>query len=377
MRVAINLLGLPSVYEGGVGTYAATLTRALTIHGADDVSVICSHRVGKELEVVAPAAERLEVTDADPGLIRRRLRLATAAGCPQRFGGARRRRPTVFGNCAVVHYALPFMLGPAHQLPTVVSAGDLQHLVWPEFFGARERLARRALWHRSLRAADRLIAYSQYARDLTVDRLAVREDRISVVHLACHARFYEPHRRSLAPSGDYLLYPAAPRPAKNHSRLLRAFRVLLADHPDARLVLCGPAQQDWASLRRLIDEYGLTGSVDLAGHLPLDRLRAYYSSARGLIFPSLHEGFGLPVLESLAAGCPVAAASTTSLPEVAGASADYFDPRNTEEIASAMDGLLRLSASERSARVAAGRARAAAFGMERMALETANVYAAA
>ena len=116
---------------------------------------------------------------------------------------------------------------------------------------------------------------------------------------------------------NILLYPARPWPHKNHARLFEAFARLRARRPNLRLVLTGEG------------EYGaLPAGVEARGRVSRDELVRLYQGAAALVFPSLYEGFGMPVLEAMACGCPVACSNVTSLPEVAGDAARLFDPRD-------------------------------------------------
>jgi glycosyltransferase involved in cell wall biosynthesis len=139
-------------------------------------------------------------------------------------------------------------------------------------------------------------------------------------------------------SDRFLLYPANFWPHKNHELLLTAFGMYLADHPGSglKLVLTGSpgARQDY--LRDAARRMGLSKAVVFPGYLAEEELSALLHSCLALIFPSLFEGFGMPLLESMAAGRPVLCSNTTSLPEVAGGAALLFDPRVPAEIADAI-----------------------------------------
>ena len=160
----------------------------------------------------------------------------------------------------------------------------------------------------------------------------------------------------------FLLYPARPWPHKNHARLLEAFRLVREARPDLRLVLTGaghdPAQPDGVECR---------GAVSTA------ELVSLYQRASALVFPSLYEGFGLPPVEAMACGCPVAASSAGSLPEVVGDAAVLFDPHDPASIAAgALEALAR--ADDLRAR---GLAHAARFTWEATARAHDRVYEAA
>ena len=149
----------------------------------------------------------------------------------------------------------------------------------------------------------------------------------------------------------FLLYPARPWPHKNHARLLEAFEAVRAAHPELRLVLTGQGT----------DTGRLPPGVEARGSVSRDELVSLYRRAAALVFPSLYEGFGLPPLEAMACGCPVAASAVGSLPEVCGDAAVLFDPYEAAAVATGIEEVLARS-SELSA---AGPARAASFTLER------------
>jgi glycosyltransferase involved in cell wall biosynthesis len=201
-----------------------------------------------------------------------------------------------------------------------------------------------------------VIVPSEYVRGRVVEVLGVAPKRVRAIHLGIdHERFRPgPDERDA-----FLLYPARPWPHKNHPRLFEAFRLVRRERPELRLVLTG------GTLPRVLPE-----GVESRGVIGADELAALYRRAAALVFPSLHEGFGQPPLEAMACGCPVACSRATSLPEVCGDAAVYFDPHSPEDIAA---GVLRaLAEGERLA--ARGLARASEFTWDRSAREHEDAY---
>ncbi len=159
---------------------------------------------------------------------------------------------------------------------------------------------------------------------------------------------------------ELLYYPARPWPHKNHARLFAAFELLRRERPELRLALTGAGH----------DREGLPDGVEALGDLPLPERISLYRRARALVFPSLYEGFGLPPVEAMACGCPVAASNAGSLPEIVGRAAVLFDPHDAGAIAAGVDEALRRS-EELSAR---GLGRAAAFTWAATARAHDDVY---
>jgi glycosyltransferase involved in cell wall biosynthesis len=174
----------------------------------------------------------------------------------------------------------------------------------------------------------------------------------------------------------YVLYVGSLTERKNLIRLLRAFAKIQHRCPDYLLVLAGPRSWKQSPIESAVKELNLSERVQLTGPVTDHELPALYNGASLFAFPSLYEGFGLPVLEAMACGTPVVTSNTSSLPEVAGDAAILVDPTNVEQIAEAMWLVLSQPALAAALREK-GLARAAQFTWERTARETAAVYSRA
>lgn len=377
MRVGVNLVGLPSTHQGGAGFYAATLLRALRALGGVEIVVVAGARVVEELSDLASDVELHEARVHQPSRTTRLLEVARAVRQPQRFDP----HPELvrsFARCEVVHYPLGFVSGPAHSARVVVTGVDLQHLAYPHFFSRRDRLLRVIRWHRPWRRADRVIVFSDFVRRELVRRLRMSPQRIDVVHAACHEAFFDAPQVRESDRGDgstFLFYPASPLPAKNHGCLFDAFGRVATSRPELRLRLSGPRGHDWGPVVRAAEMSTVGDRIDFLGHLDLDELRRTYTEAQALVFPSLYEGFGLPVLEAMASGCPVAASSAASLPELVDGNGVTFDPRDASAMAEAITSVLALRPDERSRMTARARRRARELDARSMAAATLESYA--
>lgn len=173
----------------------------------------------------------------------------------------------------------------------------------------------------------------------------------------------------------YVVYPANFWPHKNHLRLLQAWQqlrdeVALADY---KLALCGAKERGHNAILTWLAQLSLADTVVLLGYLPAADMPLLYAAASLMVFPSLFEGFGLPILEAMAAGCPVACSNTTSLPEIAGDAAIYFNPLDPSAIAQSIFALLS-NEDLRRAFIARGLSRASKFSWEECAKQTLAVY---
>jgi glycosyltransferase involved in cell wall biosynthesis len=158
-------------------------------------------------------------------------------------------------------------------------------------------------------------------KERVVERLGLDRGRVHAIHLGVDHERFRPDPGT--PREPFLLYPARPWPHKNHARLFEAFADVRKRRPELRLVLTGVGH----------DPARLPPGVETLGGVPADELVELYRRAASLVFPSLYEGFGLPPVEAMACGCPVASSRAGSLPEILGDAAVLFDPHDAESIA--------------------------------------------
>ena len=242
---------------------------------------------------------------------------------------------------------------PFHAIlpvPTISIVHDLQFAAYPQFFAKADIAERARHFSDAVAICDRLICVSDYVAN-EVRRVArLNHRRVGFVHNAIADRLpaVTPQdatavldRLGLV-AGRYLLYPANTWPHKNHAMLITAVGQYFAAHPDSDLKLvCAGVSDDprGRALREAVVRMGLAQRVLFPGFQDEPAFAALLSSARALIFPSLFEGFGIPVLEAMAMGVPVLSADTTSLPEICGEAALMFDPRRPHDIVRAIEAI--------------------------------------
>jgi glycosyltransferase involved in cell wall biosynthesis len=222
-----------------------------------------------------------------------------------------------------LHFPLTLAIPRGTGVPAAISILDLQHELFPQFFSRAERGYRRVAYRAAVRESRLVIAISEHVKETIVERLGVPAEDVRTIYLGIDLERLRPGG---GPRKPFLLYPANGWAHKNHERLLEAFAVLRRERPELGLVLTG------SGLERLPAASG----VEVRGHVPGDELVRLYRTASALVFPSLYEGFGLPPLEAMACGCPVAASNGGALPEVLGDAAAAFDPTEPEAIAAAV-----------------------------------------
>ncbi|RCJ39272.1 hypothetical protein A6769_05725 [Nostoc punctiforme NIES-2108] len=226
--------------------------------------------------------------------------------------------------------------------PTVMTLVDIQEVFYPEFFTLEDRYNRELHFPSSTRMADRVITISEFSKGTIVEHHRLAPEKVIVSYLSTDERYYRSNQIAQAPDRDlpkdFILFPANFWKHKNHDRLLKALRLLKEERNlviDA--VFTGFEQANGYPLSLKAQEYGLRSQVHLLGYVTVEQLAYLYTKARMLVFPSLFEGFGIPLVEAMAAGCPVTAADATSVPEITSSAAELFDPNLPQAIAETIE----------------------------------------
>jgi alpha-1,3-rhamnosyl/mannosyltransferase len=278
------------------------------------------------------------------------------------------------------YYLMPYRPGA----PTILTLYDLIAMLHPQTVSARARWLFRVTTWLALRTADRVIAISEATRQDLLSHFPIAAERVTAIPLAADLRFQpqspnmvESVRRKYNLPDQYLFYLGINKPHKNLVRLIdayaRLFPVPSPPSPVPNLLIAGAWDNRYPEAKQRAEELNLGDRVRFLGPVDDADLPALYSGCTLFVFPSLYEGFGLPVLEAMACGAPVACSDASSLPEVAGDAALLFDPLDVDAIAAALqrgieDADLRRSLAEQSL------ARAAHFSWARTAAETLEIY---
>lgn len=275
----------------------------------------------------------------------------------------------------------------SHQVPAtsgaikVVTVHDLSMFRHPETHTPRAVEVQQTLLRNTAKRADHIVAVSESCKSELTDVLHVPEVRIHVIHNGVNtAEFdipFDPRRlnelrQTHAIHGDYIIHLGTIEPRKNIARLCEAYAQLRAGKSNfPQLVIVGAV--GWGAGPILEAIVSLGDSVVRPGYLSRADAILLLRGARACVYPSLYEGFGLPVLEAMAARTPVITSNNSALPEVAGDAALYIDPNNSESIAYAISQVLDDPAAAAS-RVTIGRARAESFSWETSAAKLADLY---
>ncbi|MFZ5425338.1 MAG: glycosyltransferase family 4 protein [Thermodesulfobacteriota bacterium] len=257
------------------------------------------------------------------------------------------------------------------DIPLVSIIYDLQYHYYPQFFTDAEARSRDQTFQLAARRAARLACISDYVRKTVLEYGNLPPEKVRTVHICLPERLSVPSDEDAAAvlsrlglsRGQYLIFPANFWPHKNHAVLLTAFGLFAASHPGSKLklVLTGADTGLAQELKRAVASMGLQGRVLFTGYVSDEDLAALTAASLALIFPSLFEGYGMPVAEAMSMGVPVLCSDVTSLPEVGGDAVLYFDPRKPEDVAAAIARIHDETglAGDLAAR---GRARAATLG---------------
>lgn len=378
MRIALNATAFLPGHMGGMETYLRGLFQLLQeVDTTNHYSLVCDSHYLHELPIVNPNFTAVACNYTKPsfmwfvrGVMRNTLNID-----PLRYFMNRL-------DVDVIHHPFSFLNPLRTSIPSVLTFHDMQHEFYPEYFSSFELKTRKELYRPSPGQATRVIAISEHAKSCLVERYEIKPDKIDVIYNGYNAGYrviddrdeLEKIRSKHGLFRPFMYYPAATWPHKNHTTLLTALRIMKERYRfDGQLVLTGIAKQSQDKILEEIERLGLADTVKILGYLAYDELPGLYNLARLMVFPSLFEGFGIPLVEAMACGCPVACSNVTSIPEVVGDAGMLFDPASAEDIAE-KTWLLWTDDVLREALIRAGFERTKMFRWDDAARKTISVY---
>ena len=374
MNARVPTIGIDArkLRDFGIGSYIRNLLEAMALRPEAVHFRFRVYTRRADRDIMPPLAANFEVVEEDsPGysfaeLTRFALRLF-------------RDRLDLFH---ATHYVLPPLRSRA-----VVTIHDIIHLLYPQFLPSPAALVyARVMIRRALRRADRIITVSYNSKRDLVDYFGIVPARVDVIYNGVSPRF-----RSDVPEDDrtrvaakyglrrpYLLFLGGEKPHKNMQNVVRAFGEARRIRPDLPhvLALAGPMPRNSARIDALIAALDLAAAIARPGLIDEEDLPGLLSGADALLYPTLYEGFGLPVVEAMACGTPVLTSSTSALQEIAGGYSYLVDPLDVDAIAR---GILALATDPkvRADFIELGRKRALDFSWDKAAERTLEVYAEA
>jgi glycosyltransferase involved in cell wall biosynthesis len=347
MRIGINALYLIPGGVGGTEIYLRNVLAALEgIDHANEYFVFTNRETGNDL----PHAVPLDVS---------------AANRPARLFFEQTRLPRQLRRLRIDILLNPGFTAPLFgSCPNVTVFHDLQHKRHPEHFRWFDLPFWRMFLYASVRRSRTLIAVSEETKRDLLRFYGVPADRVRVIPHGVEDAFFEIGRTRAAPE-QFILYVSTLHPHKNHERLLRAFRRFRVGHPDYKLVLTGMRGFHTDVVQQAVAALGLTEQVRVTGWIPRDDLFELYRKAAAFVYPSTFEGFGMPVIEAMAAGLPVACSDIEPLRSLTAGTAILFPPDDELALTAALERVV----VDRSL-VPAARERARQFSWDECARQT-------
>jgi glycosyltransferase involved in cell wall biosynthesis len=355
MRVGIAAMSSAPGRFGGTAVYTRQLVEALAEYGTGCHFVVIVNANAAatwtvqewpghvSFAVVQDELPRQRLATRAVGRVRRALGLATPSPREVLLAG----QIDALG-LDLIHFPQTIIDPVSIRTPSVLTFFDLQHEYYPEYFAKSVLEWRKRIYRLSVEKAQAVMAPSNYTRDTIIAKYGIAGTKISRVPVGLGKGFrrassqeIELVRAKYGLPNEFIFYPANPWPHKNHARLMtgmKLYREAFGETP--HLALSGRLPAESLDAISLATAAGVEDLVVDLGFVPMEDLPSIYSAARIMAFPSLFEGFGIPLIEAMSCGCPIAAANCTSIPEVTNGAALLFDPLDPRAIADAINRLL-------------------------------------
>lgn len=369
VRVGLLAYGLDRPLSG-VTRVALEIGRALMREPRVEVTFLTPYRVGPFVGEPGAKTAYLPGCRLLPGLM-------LLGGAVLAAAARRHRLDVVHDPIGIAPFTVGRRIAPFGRLTTIHDAIAFEY---PQGYPLLNNFLHRVYVPRTLANVDLIATVSNHAADSLAHHLHVARGKLRVVPSAVSGAFDSSQAtqaddviRRFGLERPYVFYVGAFKEHKNLVRLVQAFALVRKRAPELRLVLAGPRQWRYPDLETAIDQLALGDAVSVLGYVPEADLPALYAGSVVFVLPSLHEGFGLPILEAMACGAPVVCSSADALPEVAGEAALLVDPLDVSGLA---DAIFRVHANAPLAASlrAAGRRRVAEFSWARAAGQYSQIY---
>ena len=367
VSVLLNARPLNTVFTG-VARYARTLYQHISLAGGVRVSYFCNGRINDTM----PEQARDAMSRHFPVWVRhiaRWARVVVEDKLLQRYF-----RNKAFG---IYHETGLFPLTTSTLTPVVLTIYDLSLITYPECHPSDRVKHFERYFYKRLPSVNHVITISEFIREEIISILNISPDKVTAIPLAASSIFFkrnaEDVRRYLDLQGipaRYILTVGTREPRKNLIGLVRAYSRIKTDIP---LLCVGWSGWMNETLPIEIERLRLKGRVRLLGHVSDEELAQLYSGALVSVYPSLYEGFGLPILEAMACDCPVVCSNRSSMPEVAGNAAHLIEPEDEKDIVRGLSEMI-YDDKLREAYVDSGRNRAMQFSWDKTARQTIDVF---
>ncbi|MDE7310464.1 MAG: glycosyltransferase family 4 protein [Eubacterium sp.] len=334
MRIAVDVLPIrPDGSAGGAAGFAVELIAGIAKVPGIEVLVLCGGWNRDYLQKILPGSVRLIQMEGN----RTYTGIAPADRLIHKILHCFHHRNTLKANHANILFC-PFGAAVFKEqgIPAVSTILDIQHEFYPQFFDAGELEHRKKFYQNIVNRVERVACISDYTKETFCDTYGFDRSRAETIYIAIQNRFQKKDdsvlERLNITKNSYIVYPANFWEHKNHKLLLNAFSMYAAQHKHAKLVLTGNPLEQKQYYEKLLEQLGIREQVVITGYLSEEELYSILDGAKGLIYPSLFEGFGIPVVEAMHLHKLIACSNLTSLPEIGCRSIHYFNPKKPDEV---------------------------------------------
>lgn len=331
MNIAVDVLSIrPDGSAGGATGYAIELIKGMALHNGIKVFVLCADWNIEYLSGILPDnVELRQMTGTRQGT-------GIAARGLAWLDDRRRRQVLKRDNIDILFCPFSAPTYRSDDVPTVSAILDIQHEFYPQFFSREELRARRNFYRDIVAGVERVVCISNYTKKTFCEKYGFPEERAETVYIAVQDRFTQEDEKILeklqVDTEQYIVYSANFWEHKNHRMLLVAYEHYVRNGGRLKLVLTGNPLKEQKYYDDALDKMGIKDMVRITGYVTEQELYAILKHSKGIIYPSLFEGFGIPVVEAMQLNKLIACSNMTSLPEIGCSSIHYFDPRNPDDI---------------------------------------------
>lgn len=334
MKIAVDLLSIrPDGSAGGATGFALELIKGFASRQNIQVMVLCAEWNIRFLKTFLPKNVQLyqvigkhnitgiEIVDKVLNRIRHKM-----------------QSKSILSTNGVDILYCPFSAATYKEkgIPTVSTILDIQHEYYPQFFAPQELAHRRKFYQDIVKKVERVVCISDYTRETFCEKYDFPTERAQTIYIAIQNRFEKEDDKILDKLNirgqKYIVYPANFWEHKNHKLLLNAFAMYVSKNKDLKLVLTGNPLENAGYYEDVIKAMGIDEYVSITGYITNEELYSILENSKGLIYPSLFEGFGIPVVEAMHLHKLIASSNLTSLPEIGCDEIYYFNPKKPDEI---------------------------------------------
>jgi glycosyltransferase involved in cell wall biosynthesis len=364
MKIAVHAKVLSETQLNGIGVYSHNILKALAKIDSTNQYVVYSN---------IPLAHSVDAPNFKVKILK----------FPKFWSVLRLPFEFIFGGYDLLFVTKEFVPFP-FKPKTVITCHDLMGLIFPERISLNGKIHFWLTTHYFIPAADAILSVSDETKRNILKHCRVKPEKITVTHLGYDQNVFHPAderkveeiRKKYSLDTPYFINTSSLLwYRKNLVRLIEAFDILRKREPErpVKLVITGKRGEAYEEIVALIAKLGLEKEVMLTGYIPLEDMPVLVAGAEALVFPSLDEGFGLPLVEAMACGCPVISSNVSAIPEVLGGAGILVDPVDTQGIMEAMRRLL-LEPTERERLRNLGLERAKEFSWEKAAELTLEIF---